>query len=82
MNNVKIGSHGEIVIKKELREKYGIEPGQEVVELDAGDHIVIIPLSKDPLKKLTGKYSWEETAKELKKKAEELALDEIEKSAK
>jgi len=79
MNNVRVGSHGEIVIKKELRKKYGIEPGQEVAEIDAGDHIVIIPISKNPLKKLSGKYSWEETAEQLKKLAEDLALKEVEK---
>ena len=79
MNNVRVGSHGEIVIKKELREKYGIEPGQEVIEFDAGDHIVIIPISKNPLKTLSGKYSWEETANQLKKMAEDLVLKEVEK---
>ena len=79
LNNVKVGSHGEIVIKKELREKYGIESGQEVVEFDAGDHIVIIPISKDPLKTLSGKYQWEETADQLKKMAEEQSLNEVKK---
>jgi AbrB family looped-hinge helix DNA binding protein len=77
MNNVKIGSHGEIVIKKELREKFGIKPGQEVIELDAGDHIIIIPISQDPLENLSGKYNWKETAQELKKKAADLAFKEI-----
>ena len=79
MNNVKVGSHGEIVIKKKLREKFGIEPGQEIVAFDAGDHIALIPVSSDPLKKLAGKYEWEETAKQLKEKAEELAIEEIKK---
>ena len=77
MKSIKIGSHGEIVIKKELREKFGIKPGQEVIELDAGDHIIIIPMSEDPLGELSGKYNWEEKAAELKKKAEKLALEEI-----
>ncbi|KKL66895.1 hypothetical protein LCGC14_2140430 [marine sediment metagenome] len=79
MNNVKVGTHGEIVIKKKLREKYGIEPGQEVVEFDAGDHIGIIPTKGDPVKNLSGKYEWKESAKEAKNKAEKLALDEISK---
>ena len=65
MNNVKVGTHGEVVIKKKLRKKYGIEPGQEVVEFDAGDHI--------------GKYEWKDSAKEAKNKAEKLALEEIKK---
>ncbi|MGV9172652.1 MAG: AbrB/MazE/SpoVT family DNA-binding domain-containing protein [Promethearchaeia archaeon] len=80
MHNVKIGSHGEIVIRKELRDKFGIKPGQEVLELDAGNHIVIIPISEDPLKKLSGKYEWEETTEDLKRRAEKLALEEVAKS--
>lgn len=79
MHNVKVGSHGEIIIKKKLREKYGIEPGHEIIELDAGDHIVIIPISSNPLEKLSGKYNWKETAEQLKEIAEELALKEVEK---
>lgn len=77
MNNVKVGTHGEIVIKKKLREKYGIEPGQEIIEFDAGDHIGIIPTKGDPIKNLSGKYQWDESAKEAKNKAEKLALDEV-----
>ncbi len=79
MNNVKVGTHGEIVIKKKLREKFGIKPGQDVVEFDAGDHIGIIPTKGDPIKNLSGKYEWKESAKEAKNKAEELALKEISK---
>ncbi|HEC40402.1 MAG TPA: hypothetical protein ENI29_19330 [bacterium] len=79
MNNVKVGTHGEIVIKKKLREKFGIKPGQDVVEFDAGDHIGIVPTKGDPIKNLSGKYEWKESAKEAKNKAEELALKEISK---
>jgi len=79
MNIVKVGIHGEIVIKKKLREKYGIEPGQEVIEFEAGDHIGIIPTKGDPIKNLSGKYNWEETAKQAKNKAGKLALDEVKK---
>jgi AbrB family looped-hinge helix DNA binding protein len=79
MKNVKVGTHGEIVIKKKLREKFGIKPGQDVVEFDAGDHIGIIPTKGDPIKNLSGKYEWKESAKEAKNKAEELALKEISK---
>jgi len=50
-----------------------------VVEFDAGDHIGIIPTKGDPVKNLSGKYEWKESAKEAKNKAEKLALDEISK---
>lgn len=79
MNNVKVGTHGEIVIKKKLREKYGIEPGHEIIVFDAGDHIGIIPTKGDPIKNLSGKYQWDESAKQAKNKAEKLALDEVKK---
>jgi len=78
MNNVKVGTHGEVVIKKKLRKKYGIEAGHEVVEFDAGDHIGIIPTKGDPIENLSGKYKWKESAKEAKIKAEKLVIDEIE----
>ncbi|MCK4287271.1 MAG: AbrB/MazE/SpoVT family DNA-binding domain-containing protein [Candidatus Lokiarchaeota archaeon] len=77
MNNVKVGTHGEIVIKKKLRKKYGIEPGQEVIEFDAGDHIGIIPTKGDPIENLSGKYKWKESAKEAKIEAEKLASEEV-----
>jgi len=50
-----------------------------VVEFDAGDHIGIIPTRGDPVKNLSGKYEWKESAKEAKIKAGELALKEISK---
>ena len=77
MNNVKVGTHGEIVIKKKLRKKFGIKPGQEVLEFDAGNHIAIVPISSNPIESLCGKYSWEETSRELKREAEKLALKEV-----
>lgn len=79
MNNVKVGTHGEIIIKKKLRDKFGIKPGQEVLEFDAGDHIAIVPLSGNPIETLCGKYSWEETSEELKKNAYKLAEKEVKK---
>lgn len=80
LKSVKVGPNGEIIIKEELRKKFGIKPGQEIIEFDAGDHIVIIPISSEPLKSLAGKYNWEETTEQLKKMAEDLALAEINKS--
>ncbi len=77
MPNAKIGKHGEIVIKNKLRKKYNIDPGQEVLQFDAGDHIAIIPLSRNPFECLNGKYNWERPLKILKKNLEKLALDDF-----
>jgi len=75
--NAKVGKHGEIVIKKSLRKKYNIVPGQEVVMFDAGDHIVILPLINDPIDNLNGKYSWNETLSSLKNKIDQLSIEDI-----
>jgi len=77
MPNAKVGKHGEIVIKKRLRKKYGIEPGQDIIEFDAGDHIAIIPLSSDPMNSLNGKYSWEKSLQNIKGNLEELSFEEF-----
>lgn len=39
----KVGPKGQVVICKEFREKYGIKPGLEVEQLDAGNGILIRP---------------------------------------
>lgn len=77
MPNAKVGKHGEIVIKNKLRKKYNINPGQEVLQYDAGDHIAIIPLNKNPFDCLNGKYSWEGSVKSLKKDLEKLHLEDF-----
>ncbi len=79
MQYIKVGTHGEIIIKKKLREKFGIKPGQEIIAFNAGDHIGIIPVNGNPFKKLSGKYKWKETSKEAKKLAEKIALEEVNK---
>lgn len=60
-----------------MRENYGILPGQEVIQFDAGNHIAIIPISCNPIEILNGKYSWEENINILKKKFEELIVEDI-----
>ena len=77
MPNAKVGKHGEIVIKKRLRKKYGIEPGQVIIEFDTGDHIAIIPLSLDPMKSLNGKYSWEKSLQNIKSNLDDLSFEEF-----
>lgn len=42
-----VGSKGEIVIPKEIREKHGIKPKQKVEIMTTKNGILIIPLAKD-----------------------------------
>lgn len=37
----KVGPKGQVVIPKELRQKYGIAPGSEVEQIDTGNGVLI-----------------------------------------
>ena len=45
-----ISSKGWVVIPAELRKKYNLTPGSEVVIVDYGGVLAIIPAMKDPVK--------------------------------
>lgn len=47
----KVGPKGQVVIPKNLRDEFGIEPGDEVTFWRDGDHVAIRPMrSTQPLK--------------------------------
>jgi AbrB family looped-hinge helix DNA binding protein len=47
----KVGPKGQVVIPKELREEFGIEPGDEVTFWREGDHVAVSAVrSERPLK--------------------------------
>ncbi len=47
----KVGPKGQVVIPKDLREEFGIEPGDQVTFWRDGDHVAVRPLrSSQPLK--------------------------------
>lgn len=51
----KVGPKGQVVIPKDLREEFGIEPGDEVTFWRDGDHVAVRPVrSSEPLK---GRFS-------------------------
>lgn len=45
-----VSNKGWVVIPAELRKKYGLVPGAEVVIVDYGGVLAIIPAIKDPVK--------------------------------
>ena len=49
-----IGERGRIVIPKEIRERYGLKPGDQLHFIDYGGVISIVPASKDPIKDSSG----------------------------
>ncbi len=51
---VKVSQKGWVVIPAELRKKYHLEPGVEVVFVDYGGMLAIFPAMKDPVRQAAG----------------------------
>jgi AbrB family looped-hinge helix DNA binding protein len=49
-----ISEKGQVVIPKELRDKYGIGTNDEVMVTEVGGHIAVLPAPKDPITALRG----------------------------
>ena len=54
MTTLTISNKGWVVIPAELRKKYHLTPGTEVVIVDYGGVLSIVPTYKDPIKKGRG----------------------------
>jgi AbrB family looped-hinge helix DNA binding protein len=54
MTTLTISSKGWVVIPAELRKKYHLMPGTEVVIVDYGGGLSIVPAYKDPVKQGRG----------------------------
>jgi len=76
--NVTISQKGWVVIPAELRKKYRLTPGTEVVVVDYGGVLSIIPAMRDPIKQGRGLLKDFPSLTEdlLKERAEELAREE------
>jgi AbrB family looped-hinge helix DNA binding protein len=51
---IKISQKGWVVIPAELRKKYNLVPGAEVIFVDYGGILAIFPAMKDPIKQAAG----------------------------
>jgi AbrB family looped-hinge helix DNA binding protein len=73
-----ISNKGWVVIPAELRKKYNLTPGTEVVIVDYGGVLSILPASKNPIKQGRGllKDTPSLTEDLLKERAEERAREE------
>lgn len=58
---MKISSKGWVVIPAELREKYGLEPGDEVRVIDYGGVLSLVPISEDPIEHAAGMLRGEDS---------------------
>lgn len=52
----RVSSKGSIVIPAELREEYGIKPGDELDVVDYDDVLMLVPHSSDPIAALRGMF--------------------------
>ena len=73
-----ISQKGWVVIPAELRKKYRLTPGTEVVVVDYGGVLSIIPAMRDPIKQGRGLLKDIPSLTEdlLKERAQELAREE------
>ena len=66
----KVTRQGQTTIPKPIRDRYGIQEGDEVIYIDLGDHIAVIPVPKHPLKTLGAlNVDAEEPVHEMKEEA-------------
>ena len=54
MPTVTVSRKGWVVIPKEIRERHGIRPGDQVAVVDDGGVITIVPSPEDPVRALRG----------------------------
>lgn len=73
----KVSSKGWVVIPKEIRERHGIKPGDEVHIVEHGNTITLIPKAKDPIAAGRGLLKGGKSMKEfLEEKRRELEEEE------
>ena len=71
MMATKISSKGQLVIPKEIREKLKIKPGAFFHVCLEKNNIVLIPMKKNPLDNLYGKFAGEKILAELEREHED-----------
>ncbi len=74
MSILELDSKGRLTLPKEVRSSLGI--GDKVLTINAGDHLKVIPLPRDPLSSLNGVLDIKKPFRELRREAEALAHKE------
>lgn len=75
MSVAKLDDKGRLTLPKELRER--LEISSRVLMINAGTHIKIIPLPKDPFNVLEGGFTIKKSFQQLRRQAEESVGKEI-----
>jgi looped-hinge helix DNA binding domain, AbrB family len=67
---VKVTRQCQTTIPLEIRKKYKIDEGDSVIYVDLGDHIAIVPVSKNPIENLKNlKIDAKESVSEMRQEA-------------
>lgn len=77
MNRVDLDERGRLTLPSGLRKK--MNNVKQVVLIESGDHIKIIPIPEDPFSILEGALSLHKQTKELREEVEKQALREVKK---
>lgn len=73
MSLVDLDDRGRLTLPKEIRTAMSLE---KVVVINAGDHLVLIPVPDDPFKALKGVISSDKSFQDLREEATRLAAEE------
>lgn len=66
MAKTKVSSRGQIVIPKEIRDKLGLKPGQELEAFEEEGRLVLVALPDDPAGELGGMFESEKSINQLR----------------
>ncbi len=77
----KVTRQGQITLPKQIRERYAIKRGDRITYVDLGDHIAILPRTKDALKTLLSlKVKTEDSVQRIKHKINQTAIEDAAKN--
>ena len=80
---VKVTRQCQTTIPLEIRKKYNIDEGDSVIYVDLGDHIAILPVTKNALKDLKNlKIDANQSVSEMRQEALQTAKQLVEKKLK
>jgi AbrB family looped-hinge helix DNA binding protein len=77
----KVTRQGQITLPKKIRKRYSIREGDRITYVDLGDHIAILPQTKNAIKTLLSlKVKTKESVQKIKQKIHYAAMEEATKS--
>jgi len=77
----KVTRQGQITLPKRIRKRYSIREGDRVTYLDLGDHIIVLPRTRNAIKTLLSlKVKTRDSVQQIKQKIHLAAVAEATKS--